>query len=146
MSTKDKDEKLPAIRKRIFSEKEELLKDVKKYKDVITKQVGVAVGEVKENGKHALVVSGIFLGVYGLLYLLIKNSRDDEDEEEERVKEQQQVYYIPNNGAPYVAPKKESAIIKMIKAHIAQFLLSLAKKELVKVLEHFKGKLYENVD
>ncbi|MEH0157842.1 hypothetical protein V6R21_27375 [Limibacter armeniacum] len=152
MDKKDKHDQLPSIRRKMRLEKQQLMADTKKYKEAISGQVQTSVYEVKETSKHTLVIGAILLGAYGLFYLLLNRSKTkkieyvpikalgelDNIEELHRHDPEHQLVQVKQN-----VKVKESPIITMIKANIAQFLLGIAKNELQRALEQVRDKLYK---
>ena len=105
----------------VFEEKKKALtEDSEEYKEALQKQLD----EIKEQtfswASKLLVIGGTLYLSYSLVKRLIKSDDETPDKKEE---------------ASAAKPKKQSFIFSLIKKEITLYLLSLAKRKLLEILE-----------
>ena len=111
------------------NQKQEFSKNIESYKQTITEKLRVS-GEVLEKGKLAALALGAAWLIFQLGSFIFGGSSSPVSEDEE-------------GNKIIIIQQKESGIIKSIKSAIASFLISVAKKELTRVLEKLKEQRQE---
>lgn len=109
-------------------ERQELELKAQRYLDSMKGGVKVAGKDVKEMGTTTLIIGGVFLAAFLIGRKLFK-------------KKKPKTFNDPSlNQLVVQSPKRESAIVRMIKEHITIFLVSLIKERLIAYLTEIEKK------
>jgi hypothetical protein len=98
--------------------RQSLQSSAEKYMAAIQEQVG----DLRENGKNALIIGGVVLAGYFLTELLLPNADDNETEE-------------PQRNRRFSNDDEDSMFFSMLKGVATTVLLTLAREKLMKLLE-----------
>jgi hypothetical protein len=98
--------------------RQSLQSSAEKYMAAIQEQVG----DLRENGKNALIIGGVVLAGYFLTELLLPNADDNETEE-------------PQRNRRFNNDEEDSLFFSMLKGVATTVLLTLAREKLMKLLD-----------
>ncbi|MFN6944334.1 MAG: hypothetical protein ACK4ND_05265 [Cytophagaceae bacterium] len=105
-------------------EKETLSRRTKLYEAALTDELDDLKEDIKGIGTKALLIGGGALVAY-FVFKKIFSKKGKKEKGPQKV-----VYADPNTQMIVQQPKEESAIVKMIKEHIALFIIGIVKEKL----------------
>ncbi len=108
---------------------EQIAQTIQHYRDNIDEKIEQSKQVVAWGRTGILILGGVYITFKLAQWILGSNSSSADDSEQEASKE-----------APVIqqAPSQESSIVREIKSQIASFLLAIAKKELMRLLEEWR--------
>lgn len=115
------------------SQKDTIEKDVKEYRDSLKEKYKDSV-DILEKGKYVALGLGAIFVIYKMLSWIWESPNPEPDAAKE------------DGPKVIVVNRKESPIVRKIKEAIASFILSIAKKELTRVLEKLRDKDHKKSD